>query len=95
MKPLSFCIYGIMPLLITFAFGDSYFNNRSYLAFSVIFMLAGAFAYIRSRLTVLQMSALLGGMSLSFVCALLDPAYLISELDFWISSPRSWMAEIG
>ena len=85
-----------MPLLITTAFDDSYFNNRSpYLAISVMFMLAGAFAYIQSRRTVLQMSVLLGGMSLSFMCALSDQAYLISELDFWISSPSSWLAEIG
>ncbi|TEU16689.1 MAG: hypothetical protein E3J25_02695 [Anaerolineales bacterium] len=93
---LSFCIYGIMPLMITTAFDDARCNNQTpYLAISVLLMVAGAFAHIRSRRTVLQMTALLGGMSLSFWCALLDRAYFMGGLGSWISSPGPWLAGIG
>jgi len=93
---LSFCIYGFMPLMITTAFDDARSNNRTpYLAISVLLMVAGAFAYIRSRRTVLQMTALLGGMSLSFGCALLDRAYFMGGLGSWLSSPGPWLAGIG
>jgi hypothetical protein len=93
---LSFCIYGVMPLMIALAFDDARYNNRTpYLAISVVLMVAGAFAYIRSRRTVLQMIALLGGMSLSVGCALFDHAYWTAGLGSWISSPGPWLAEIG
>jgi len=93
---LSFCIYSVMPLMITTAFDDARYNNRTpYLAISVLLMVAGAFAYIRSRRTVLQMTALLGGMSLSFGCALLDRAYFMGGLGSWLSSPSPRLAEIG
>ena len=89
-------MYGVMPLMITLAFDDARYNNRTpYLAISVLLMVAGAFAYIRSRRTVLQMIALLGGMSLSVGCALFDHAYWTAGLGSWISSPGPWLAEIG
>jgi hypothetical protein len=93
---LSFCIYGAMPLMITLAFDDGRYNNRTpYLAISVLLMVAGAFAYVRSRRTVLQMTALLGGMSLSVGCALFDHAYWTAGLGSWISSPGPWLAGTG
>lgn len=93
---LSFCIYGVMPLMITTAFDDARYNNRTpYLAISVLLMVAGAFAYVRSRRTVPQMTALLGGMSLSLWCALLDQACFMGGLESWISSPGPWFAGIG
>lgn len=93
---LSFCIYGVMPLMITTAFDDARCNNRTpYLVISVLLMVAGALAYIRSRRTVLQITALLGGMSLSLWCALLDQSHFIGGLESWLSSPGSWLAEIG
>ena len=92
---LSFCIYGVMPLMITLAYDDAHYNNRTpYLAVSVLLMVAGAFAYIRSRRTVLQMIALLGGMTLSVGCALFDHVYWTASLGSWISSPGPWIAEI-
>ncbi|MBL7063771.1 MAG: hypothetical protein ISS49_06110 [Anaerolineae bacterium] len=82
--------------MITTAFDDARYDNRTpYLVISVLLMVAGAFAYIRSRRTVLQMTALLGGMSLSFWCALLDQATFFGGLASWFSSPGSWLAEIG
>jgi hypothetical protein len=92
---LSWCVYGIMPLLIVFVFDDSRCNNRTpFLALSVLFMVAGGFVYIRSRGAVLQMTALLGGVSLSLCCALLDRVFL-SGLEAWLSFPGLWLAEIG
>lgn len=93
---LSFCIYGAMPLTIVIAYDDSHYNNRTpYLAISVLLMVAGAFAYVRTRRTLLQMTALLGGMSLSLWCALLDRAYFMGGLESWLFSPGPWLAEIG
>lgn len=85
-----------MPLIITVAFDDGRCNDRtSWLVISVLLMVAGTFAYSRSRRTVLQMTALLGGMSLSFCCALLDQAAFVGGLASWVTSPASWLAEIG
>jgi hypothetical protein len=78
---LSFCVYGAMPLLIAVAFDDGRHDNRTpYLALSALLMLAGAAVYIRSRRVALQVAALLGGMSLSLCCALLDQACLAGGL---------------
>jgi len=93
---LSFCVYGIMPLLIVIAFDDSRYNNRAPdLATSVLLMIAGAFVYARSRRSLLQMTALLGGMSLAFCCALLDQATLTGGLESWLSFLGSRFAEIS
>jgi hypothetical protein len=78
---LSFCVYGVMPLLIAAAFDDARHDNRTpYLALSALLMVAGAVVYIRSRRVALQVAALLGGMSLSLCCALLDQACLAGGL---------------
>jgi hypothetical protein len=93
---LSFCIYGAMPLIITVAFDDGRCDDRTpWLAISVLLTVAGTFAYSRSRRAVLQMTALLSGMSLSFCCALLDQATFMSGLTSWVTSPASWLAETG
>jgi len=92
---LSWCVYGVMPLLIAYAFDDSRCDNRTpFLALSVLFMVAGGFVYIRSRGAVLQMTALLGGVSLSLFCALLDRIFL-GGLEAGLSFPGLWPAEIG
>lgn len=93
---LSFCVYGVMPLMVIMAYDDAHCNNRTpYFAISVLLMVAGALAYVRSRQTVVQTTALLGGMSLSLWCALLDQAAFMGGLGPWVSSPGPWLAGIG
>lgn len=93
---VSFCIYGAMPLVILTAFDDARVDSRTpYLAASVLLMVVGAFAYVRSRRTVRQLIALLGGMSLSVWCAYLDRAAFVRGWGTWLSSPGLWIAEIG
>jgi hypothetical protein len=78
---LSFCFYGAMPLTIAAAFDNAYLDNRTpYLAMAALSMVAGALVYARSRRIVAQMSALLGGTMLCFVCALLDHVHLSARI---------------
>ena len=82
-------------------------GRTPWLVVSVLLMVAGTLAYSQSRRTVLQMTALMGGMSLSFCCApsewlfskangvLLDQAAFVGGLASWVASPTSWLAEIG
>jgi hypothetical protein len=91
---LSFCVYGATPLTIATAFDDAYFNNRTpYLALSVLFMVAGAFAYARSRRTVAQMTALLGATSLCVLCALLDHVHFTGGMGPWIAE-SGWLVQL-
>ena len=70
-------------------------GRTPWLVVSVLLMVAGTLAYSQSRRTVLQLTALLGGMSLSFCCALLDQAAFVGGLASWVASPTLWLAEIG
>jgi len=93
---LSFGIYGATPLLIILAYDDAVLNSRTpYLAISVLCMLIGALVYIRSRKPVIQMLALLGGMTFSIWPALLDQAFFNGGLWGWMSKPGTWSAASG
>lgn len=95
---LSFGFYGAMPLLIIMAFDDSHLNNRTpYLALSVLMMVGSALIYCRSRDVTMQITTLLGGLTLSICGAWLDQVSFAGGLMNWdkIPSPRSgeatWM----
>jgi hypothetical protein len=91
---LSFCVYGATPLTIATAFDDAYFNDRTpYLALSVLFMVAGAFAYARSRRTAAQMTALVGATSLCVLCALLDHVHFTGGKGPWIAE-SGWLMQL-
>ena len=90
----SFCVYGAMPLTISTAFDNAYLNNRTpYLAASVLLMVAGALVYVRSRRTVMQIAALLGGMSVCFLCALLDHVHFVGRMSPWIAE-SGWLIQL-
>jgi len=82
---LSFALYGAMPLVILMAFDDSHYNNRTpYFALSVLVMMVSALIYCRSHTKLMQMSALLAGITLSIGCAWLDRIFFANGLINWI-----------
>lgn len=86
---LSFGLYGALPLAIIAAFDDAHADNRTpYLAASAALMIAGALLYSRSRRSLAQIAALLGGMSLVLWTAWLDKAAFAGGLAGWIAAPR-------
>lgn len=82
---LSFACYGAMPVVILAAFDDSRYNNRTfYFAFSILAIIAGALVYSRGRQKHVQVSALLIGLTISILGALLDKISFGSELANWV-----------
>lgn len=85
---LSFGIYGAIPLLIIMAFDDSHLNNRTpYLTLSVLMMVGSALFYCRSRDVIMQITTLLGGLTLLICGAWLDQVSFTGGLMNWNTSP--------
>jgi hypothetical protein len=85
---LSFGLYGAMPLIIMMAFDDSHLNNRTpYLTLSVLMMVGSALIYCRSRDVKMQITALLGGLTLLICGAWLDQVSFTGGLMNWNTSP--------
>lgn len=75
-RRLSFGFYGLLPPAIRLAFDDGFVDHRTpWLAAAVLFMVAGALAYSRSRTSAGQAVALLGGLSAALSMAVLDHAH--------------------
>jgi hypothetical protein len=92
---LSFGLYGCLPLIIIVAFDDSHLNNQTpFLAISVLFMVLGALTYTRIRELDWQIFALLAGMTLSLLPALLDLVANMGGITLWISDSGR-LGEIG
>jgi hypothetical protein len=98
---LSFACYGAMPLVILAAFDDSHSNDGTfYFALSVLAMIAGAIMYSRSHEKHIQVAALLLGLTISILGALLDNISFGSDLVNWIvissqgDTGNSWILAI-
>jgi hypothetical protein len=89
-RRLSFGVYGLLPLLLVFAYDNSYMTGRTpALAGSVLFMLIGALVFSRCRSKRLALAALVLGMTLSLITAFAELIYLRSGL--W-QNDLFWMA---
>jgi hypothetical protein len=93
---LSFAVYGMAPLLITIAFDDAHYNNRTpWYAVAVLAMILGALGYSRSHSLLRQMFCLLGGMAAVFCAALLDQAYFHQGFFNWLAEPGTWLLQVS
>jgi hypothetical protein len=93
---LSFGFYGLIPLIIILAYDDSHLNNQTpLLALSVLFMILGALFYSRSRQREREIFALLAGLTLSMLPALLDMAHNMGGLVSSTAPAGAYLAGIG
>jgi hypothetical protein len=79
---VSFGAYRALPLVILAAFDDGRLNGRTLcLALAALLMVAGACVYIRSHRPIVKVTALLSGLSLALVAALLDQYANLHRID--------------
>lgn len=91
----SFAVLGALPLVILVAFDDGYLNSHTlWLALATLPMVVGATLYSRSRGRAMQITVLLGAVSLSLVCALVNHAQFRGGLLGWKASSGSLLGDI-
>jgi uncharacterized membrane protein (UPF0136 family) len=87
----SFAVYGAAPLLLLWAYDDGYANNRSfYLLLSTIGLLLGAISYIRLKAPSSRLAALVAGLALALLPAILDQAAHTGVIYSGEAAPILW-----
>jgi MFS family permease len=88
---LSFIIYGTMPLMLVFTYGD-YKNEEPFMFLSLVSLAAGGCLYLRSYEPLKRFLYLYGGVALSMMVAAVGKAVL-RDSSFPMAVSGSWQTE--